>query len=333
MTHGGTNWGNLGAPVVYTSYDYSAPLRETREVHLKFKQEKLIALFTRVSEDLRKTDMESNGTGNAVSSDQIWSWVLRNPDNGAGFYTLQHNDTSSREVIDFSVHLDTSIGPIYLPNVQLNGRQSKIVTTDYHFGKNTMLCCTSDIAVYGLFDVPVVILYLEAGQVGEFSFESSGHSGYFDLKVHGDAHVTSSIGHSNANSYGKSSSYTKYTYTQVPGSTVVELADGTLFYLLEKETAWNFFAPTTTTDPNVKPDEQVFVLGPYNVRNVSISDGTATLVGDNANTTTLEVYAGTGVDSVIWNGKNVETKRSAYGSLIGEAPGATDRKFELPGIS
>lgn len=38
MTMGGTNWGNLAAPVVYTSYDYSAPMRETRELQLKMSQ-------------------------------------------------------------------------------------------------------------------------------------------------------------------------------------------------------------------------------------------------------------------------------------------------------
>ena len=38
MAMGATNWGNLAAPVVYTSYDYSAPMRETREIQLKFSQ-------------------------------------------------------------------------------------------------------------------------------------------------------------------------------------------------------------------------------------------------------------------------------------------------------
>ncbi|GAB7358299.1 hypothetical protein MBLNU230_g2373t1 [Neophaeotheca triangularis] len=330
MTYGGTNWGNLAAPVVYTSYDYSAPLRETREVQLKFKQEKLVALFTRVSEDLRKTDMESNGTGNAVSSDDIWTWVLRNPDNDAGFYVLQHKDTSSRKVTDFSIHLDTSVGPITVDNVQLNGRQSKIVTTDYHFGDNTMLYCTADIAVYGFFEVPVMVLYLEAGQVGEFAFRNKGSDSDSNFKVHGDADVTSNP---KVTSDDGSSHFTKYRYTQSSGSTVVELAEGVLVYLLEKETAWNFFAPSLTANPVVKPDEQVFVLGPYNVRNVSVSDGVVTLVGDNANTTRLEVYAGSGCDRVVWNGKTVNTQRSPYGSLIGEAPGATDRNVELPELS
>ena len=38
MAMGATNWGNLAAPVVYTSYDYSAPMRETRELQLKMSQ-------------------------------------------------------------------------------------------------------------------------------------------------------------------------------------------------------------------------------------------------------------------------------------------------------
>jgi hypothetical protein len=56
------------APVVYSSYDYSAPLRETRQIQDKLYQTKLIGLFTRVSRDLLKTDMIGNGTGYAVSN-------------------------------------------------------------------------------------------------------------------------------------------------------------------------------------------------------------------------------------------------------------------------
>jgi hypothetical protein len=54
------------APVVYTSYDYAAPLRETRQIRDKLSQTKLIGLFTRVSKDLLKTEMIGNGTGYSV---------------------------------------------------------------------------------------------------------------------------------------------------------------------------------------------------------------------------------------------------------------------------
>jgi hypothetical protein len=55
------------APVVYTSYDYSAPLRETRQQWDKLFQTKLIGLFTRVSSDLLVTEMAGNGTGYKVT--------------------------------------------------------------------------------------------------------------------------------------------------------------------------------------------------------------------------------------------------------------------------
>jgi hypothetical protein len=64
---GNANRGKAAAPVVYTSYDYSAPLRETRQIQDKLYQIKLIGLFTRVSKDLLKTHMVGNGTGYAVS--------------------------------------------------------------------------------------------------------------------------------------------------------------------------------------------------------------------------------------------------------------------------
>ena len=322
--------GNLAAPVVYTSYDYSSPLRETREVEPKFKQTKLIALLTRVSTDLLKTEMESNGTGNAVSSTGVFSWVLRNPDTGARFYTVQQNNTASRAVVNFSANLETSVGTIEVPAV-LSGRQSKILVTDYSFGEHTLLYSSSDVLTYGLFDVPVLVLYADVGQVGEFAFKSAASNTTFT--THGALNVSATAGTSNSTASYGSDTYTKYKYTQTAGSTVLRFSNGVIVYLMDTQTAWNFFAPPTTTNPLVKPDEQIFVLGPYNVRNVTVSGGTVHLLGDNANTTSLEVYAGADTDAIEWNGKTLETKRTAYGSLVATAPGAEDRTIELPELT
>ncbi|KAI0019138.1 family 35 glycosyl hydrolase [Xylariomycetidae sp. FL0641] len=327
MAYGGTNWGNLAAPVVYTSYDYSAPLRETREVTLKFKQTKLVGLFTRVSQDLLKAHMESNGTGNAVSSPDVYSWVLRNDDTQAGFYVLQHSTSSSRDVTTFTLSLDTSAGEITVPDVQLNGRQSKIAVTDYRMGNTTLLYSSSDIAVFGLFEAPVLVLYADAGQTGEFAFKADQGN----MTTHGTAKVESSS--TSAKSGSQSTQYTKYTYEQDSGSTVLSFSSGLMVYLLETETAWNFFAPPTTSNPHIKPEEQIFVLGPYNVRSASMSEGTVTIVGDNANETTIEVFAGKAANSIVWNGKALETTQTEYGSLTATAPGATDRSIELPTLT
>ncbi len=101
MTYGGTNWGHCrlpldmlflvadfalaAAPVVYTSYDYSAPLRETRQQWNKLYQTKLVNMFATSSPDLLKTEMVGNGTGFRVSDTSMFAWVLRNPDTGATF--------------------------------------------------------------------------------------------------------------------------------------------------------------------------------------------------------------------------------------------------------
>lgn len=109
MVFGGTNWGHSAAPVVYTSYDYAAPLRETREIQNKLKQTKLIGLFTRVSSGLLQTEMEGNGTG-YTSDASIYTWALRNPETQAGFYVLAHSTSSSRAVTTFSLNVNTTAG-------------------------------------------------------------------------------------------------------------------------------------------------------------------------------------------------------------------------------
>jgi beta-galactosidase len=69
---------------------------------------------------------------------------------------------------------------------------------------------------------------------------------------------------------------------------VLKFSNGVLVYLLDKETAWNFFAVPTTSDPLVSPSEQILALGPYLVRTASVSGNTVSIVGDNANKTSIE---------------------------------------------
>ncbi|KAL1304118.1 hypothetical protein AAFC00_000549 [Neodothiora populina] len=323
MAFGGTNWGNLAAPVVYTSYDYSAPLRETREVQPKFAQTKLIGLFTRVSSDLLYTEMESNGTGNAVSTADIRTWVLHNSDSDARFYVAQHSTSSSRAVTDFSVSLRTSIGEIIVSDVQLNGRQSKILVTDYSLGNKTLLYSSADILTYGSFGSEIVlVLYLEAGQSGELGFSGNITNAAFS----GTSSIVPTYVASN-----QTTGYTRLRYTQAIGTTTLRLSNGVLLYLLDLSTAWTFFAPSITSDPNVGPDQHVFAIGPYLVRNATISGNTVVLLGDNANATTLEVYTGrSGVNTVSWNGQDLPTRKTPYGSLKADIEGTADQEISLP---
>ncbi|EPE35453.1 (Trans)glycosidase [Glarea lozoyensis ATCC 20868] len=318
MTWGGTNWGHSAAPVVYTSYDYSAPLRETRQIQDKLYQTKLIGLFSRVSKDLLKTDMIGNGTGYAVSSTGIWTWEIRNPDTNTGFYTVQQAKTGSRTSVFFSVNLNTSAGNITVPNVNLNGRQSKIFVTDYNFGNHSLLYSTADVLTYGVFDVDVLVLYLMEGQTGQFALKSK--SGNAKFTSEGASKISTAAGNNTIT----------VSYTQGAGQTVLQL-DGMLIYLLEQKAAWKFWAPPTTNSPDVKPDEQIFVLGPYLVRSASITNGVVHISGDNDNATTIEVYSGNpAIQTIDWNGIRLNAVKTSYGSVTAKIPGAADRTISLP---
>lgn len=308
---------------MYTSYDYDASIRETREVRDKYKQYKLIALFTRVSKGLHNTIMESNGTGNAVSTPDVFTWVLKSKDGNGRFYLTEKNDTSSRTVTDFSLNVNTSVGSVTIPSLQLNGRQARWVVTDYALGNETLLYSSGEVLTYGTFDQPVVVLYLKEGQTGEFAFKSQKN---ITFKSYG-----ADSGFTTASS--SSSSYVSCKYKQAKGATVVQLSNGVLAYLLDVPTAWTFFAPPLTANPNVTPDSHVFAIGPYLVRTASVSGDTVFLIGDNANTTTIEVYAGKSASKISWNGKELATTITPYGSLTAKISGTQDRKIELPALT
>lgn len=240
-----------------------------------------------MSQGLANTVMETNGTGVAVDSSDIWTWVLKNKETNARFYLVQHNQTSSRSITDFSITLDTSAGNVTVPNLQLAGRQSRWIVTDYPIGNETLLYSSAEILTYGTFPQPVVVFYLREGQTGQFAFK-------------GTRNVTFTS--SGEKTDFKSTSGNSFTYTQTKGSSVVKFSNGVLAYLVDIPTAWSFFAPSTTSQPLIKPSEQVFVFGPYLVRSASVDGDVVSVIGDNANATTIEVYAGSTTNTISWNG-------------------------------
>ncbi|EPS35567.1 hypothetical protein H072_11078 [Dactylellina haptotyla CBS 200.50] len=323
MAFGGTNWGHSAAPVVYSSYDYAAPLRETREVGDKFKQTKLLSLFTRVSASLRHTVMEGNGT-DIASTPSIFTWILRNPDDYAGFYFVGYATSSSRANTAFSLTVSTSSGNRTISSLDLQGRQMRIVVTDYKVGDYVLLYSSAQVLTYALLDRPVLVFYLNNGQKGDFAFKSGLKNSKFT--TYG---ATTDFGMQS----GASDPYS-FSYTQTQDTVIVDFAGGPLLYLLETPTAWNFFAPATTKDPALSPEQQIFVFGPYLVREAYTSGTVVHVSGDTVNSTTIEVYVGkSSISKINWNGIVLPTTKTTYGSLKAAIVGTSDRVVEIPELS
>lgn len=117
----------------------------------------------------------------------IYTVHNRNPTTNAGFYWVNQNTSSSRTVVKFGLNVETSAGNLVVPNIQLDGRESKFIVTDYTFGKYGLLYSSAEVLTFAIIDdSPVLILYANAGQTVEFVLKDITAA----PKVFGDAAIT-----------------------------------------------------------------------------------------------------------------------------------------------
>ncbi|EKM56203.1 glycoside hydrolase family 35 protein [Phanerochaete carnosa HHB-10118-sp] len=303
MFYGGTNWGGIAAPVVYSSYDYGGSLRENRALPPKFDELKRQGLFLRSSPEFRKTDwIGDSSTGVLVTStnDAIFVALLRNIDTGAQFVIVRQANSTSTSNIAFNLTLSTSAGTLTIPRtlssgIQLNCRQSKVVLADYTFGNlvhsNKLLYSTAAVLFAGsIGGIDTVFLYGDTNQGHEFAF-SSGSSQ--------PTTVAFAPGFK-----------TSLQVVSSPKSTA-----GPLVLWADTQTASTFFAPAVPTGAatftnywQFGTNETVLVGGPMLVRNATVSGSCLALRGDLNASTLLTLMVPASVSAVSWNGADVPVR-------------------------
>ncbi|ORY13614.1 glycoside hydrolase superfamily [Clohesyomyces aquaticus] len=321
MMYGGTNWGALAAPVTATSYDYSAPISENRAIGSKFYETKNLAMFTRIAEDLTITNRIGNSTSYTTNT-VVTASELRNPTTNGAFYVAIHATSSSGTRESFKLHISTSIGNLTIPqksgSILLNGHQSKILVTDFALGKQTLTYSTAEVLTYSIVDDnPIAVLWAGNGESVEFHVKGAKHgflinhsvsNGTFFLDKHG---VIANL-------------------PQISGMTVMTFDNGLKVVMADKSTAYQFWAPNLSDDPFAPVDQSiVLVQGPYLVRGVECDGKVLAITGDAANLTAIEVFASKRVKTLSWNGMELRTTRTSYGSLTAQIPAIKDT-IKLP---
>ena len=182
--------------------------------------------------------------------------------------------------------------------MQLNGRQSKVVLTDYTFGntanKNKLLYSTASVLFAGTINgVDIVFLFGDLDQGHEFAVSSNGGS-------------------------ATTFAFTPSTFSG--GLKVVSTpkkSSAPLVLFADTNTASTFFAPhIPSSNPNTKlrnffqfgTNDTVLVGGPKLVRNATISGHTLALRGDVNASTPLTLLVPSSVSSVSWNGAPVSVR-------------------------
>lgn len=322
MTYGGINWGWLASPGVYTSYDYAAPIDAARRLTAKYDQQKLLGYFTRAVQPLTQTDrMAAKSPDNpALRLD-----ARINPVDDTQFYILRHADARSTAADSTHLWLDLGRGDrssaaaldryTRIPQqagtaLRIDGRDSKILLADYHFGGQNLLYSTSDWMTnlsQGKRDIAVI--YGRRGEDGEtvFTYRAKPSVQVLSGKV-----VTA---------WDATRGQLRLNYTH-EGLTRVLIQSGQHSLLLligDDQTAERFWKLDTQSGA-------VLVRGPYLVRTASLAAAPAVprtieLTGDTDKATTVEVFAPADVHEFTWNGHPVHAETTPSGSLLGQLDG------------
>jgi hypothetical protein len=299
QTYGGTNWGNLGYPGGYTSYDSASVIAEDRTVaREKFSEAKLQANFFRVSPAYLTSKPQPGSSGLYATNPNITVTRLENSINSisTNFYIVRHSDYNSTETTPYKFKVDTDIGELVIPqlgsNLTLGRRDSKIHVTNYDVGGRTLVYSSGEIFTWTKSaNSTVLILYGGEGEVHEFAFHDD--VGAISL-VEGGGVIAQVNG---------SASIVQWTVSR--DRQIVHFGCGLEVHLLWRNTAYDYW--TLHDGPYHETAEDAFIIkAGYLMRNATLSRGSLYLTGDVNATTQVEVIASPQhYDSVYFNSEPI----------------------------
>ncbi|WP_328752734.1 beta-galactosidase [Streptomyces sp. NBC_00285] len=283
MTYGGTNWGWLADPnAVYTSYDYGAPINESRQLTVKYQEFKRLGYFVNSVGSLARTD---KAQAPAPSDEALRIDRRVNPDDGTQFFTVRHADTRVKDKDETTLSLSGADGDYpRVPQqgaITVDGRDAKLLVAGYDLGDQRLVYSTSEIMTHATIgDREVALLYGRAGEAGETVLRYAKRP---QVKVlAGDVTAT----------WDAERGDLRLNYTH-KGLARVRVNGLELLIADVAETA-HWWRQDTSAGP-------VLVRGPSLVRTADVAGGTLKLTGDSAKSAKIEVIAD--AKRVTWNGR------------------------------
>ncbi|CAE6542312.1 unnamed protein product [Rhizoctonia solani] len=325
MTYGGTNWGGLAYPGVYTSYDYAASISEDRTLTPKFSEIKLQGLFLHATPHYHLAGRISTGTS-LSSSQQIFTSHLATPQ-GQNLYFVRQTTNNNTARVEFDLKVNTTAGEVTLPGLALNGRESKIIVSEYPFGKSVLKYTTAEVATWATIDDQDHIFLYTSNQTTTTALYTSLTT---KPVVSGSTSIKTTASNNTVIISGS---------PPVSGLARVTIGKTSIWIVNKSWLAPRLWQPRVSgTSGNGRYDlsprtGSVFVFGPYLVRSATIKGTQLAITGDlkSGATTELEILAPSAVKSVSWNGKAVPVSKTATGTLKGNV-GVKDLAPKLPNL-
>ncbi|KAK7221447.1 hypothetical protein V2G26_009450 [Clonostachys chloroleuca] len=314
MMFGGTNWGNLGHPKGYTSYDVGAPISEDRLLgREKYYELKLQGYFLQSSPSYLTSVPESDAIGEYTNTNDVFVNRLKSQD--TNYYIIRHHKYDSLVSKSYSLTISTKLGRFKIPqlggSLSLDGRDSRILVSDYAIGNITLTYSSAEVLAWRTFSSKtVLLLYGGDRETHEFAFPR--WLGCPAL-VEGPPVIC------------------QLTESLVIIQTVIGLERGILrfrcnldVHLLERGDTYRYWvidlpAPAPVghfTSPSrlASPDLSVIVRGGYLIRSAKIDSASLYLSGDVNSTTEIEVVGAPIIPRhVFFNGEAVQISTGKAG--------------------
>ncbi|GAA0460865.1 beta-galactosidase [Paractinoplanes deccanensis] len=277
MTYGGTSWGWLPSPVVYTSYDYGAAIDEARQPRPKATTMKQLGMFVQSFAPLTELD---RGDPVTPSSAKVKVYHDVNPHSGAHLYVAMHHPSSATTDDAFTFPISTEDGDHTLA-VRLNGLDAKLLVADYDMDAQHLVYSTSELMTHF---AGTALFHGRRGESGETVLRYPSAPA-----VSGDVR----------SSYDAATGDLRLTYVH-DGLTEVRITGGgrpPLTLLLADDEA------TATLWRQDTPAGPVLVSGPALVRTATYEGSDLLLSGDTTGRTSLRVWGAPPGTRVRWNGR------------------------------
>lgn len=296
MTFGGTSWGWLGGPVVYTSYDYGAAISEDRGLREKAYALKQQGMFVQAAEQaLAEMD---KGPQLKVSNGKLKVYHNINPKTGTHILFAVHNPSDALSDDRGSFDLTTRDGSYQVP-LRVNGQDGKLLLASYPMERQHLVYSTSEIQThFRNGDRDIVLLHGRDREEGEtvLRYASAPQVEVLSGKV--------------THSFDAARGDLKLSYAH-DGLARVRISGGgrapMLLLLADEKASFNMWRQDT-------PQGAVLQSTPALIRSAKFNGGALALTGDTSRESTLEIW-GPAASSVTFNGAPVSTSIQADGSI------------------
>lgn len=314
MTFGGTSWGWLAGPVVYTSYDYGAAISETRGLRDKAYALKQQGMFVQATEKVL-AEMDK-GPEIATSSDKVKLYHNINPTHGTHILFAVHNPSNLLSDDRFSFDLTTRDGTYKIAS-RLNGQDGKFILASYEMERQHLVYSTSEIQTHFRHgERDIALLHGRSGEDGEtvLRYTSAPKVQVLSGKV--------------SSRFDARKGDLRLAYTHDGLARVLITGGGrapVLLLLADEPTSFRFWRQDTEAGP-------VLQLTPALVRGAKIESNALALTGDTEEDSALEIWSPVALERASFNAEALTLTPQPDGSYKTNTVKGPDT-FTLPKLA